>query len=422
MSIAARLALLPVAYVFIHNPRLPGLPVTAVKIVLLLAVFYLFIDRRLMRVVRVFRRDAAWTVGIAAYVLVIATVGAGSGGVLSYQLLIWFMEGFFIAAFLFYLGERKLGLPAERLAIQVGVLGAVISIFLVLNPALNDVARSFFQEATASVGPTAIVTHRGYAISESALGSFGSVQGLMAVLVIMYSRSRVTFTVALPLILVSIAFNQRLGLVLFAVGVVVLMVADRKKGSVLYTVGLVAALALMLGGWLRENHELTYYYLASMMNQLLSRETDSPYVFINTVDYLLRHEVHFPRSLGGLVFGEGAYISADAFRGSDVGYINYIYIGGITVLVLMAGFLARIVHRLANASGEWTLALVIAAVLLVAHIKGLYLFWPGGLSRLVVLLYVAAVLRHHHEVRRRAARDVPGSAGSVTPVSEPAYP
>lgn len=414
MKIASRLALLPLAYVFIHNPRLPGQPVSAVKFVLLLAVCYLLIDERLMRVVHLFRRDAVWTVGIAVYVLMVAALGDGSGAVLSYQLLIWFMEGFFISGFFFYAGERRLSLPAERLAIQVGVLGAAISILLVLNPALNDAARSFFQTAVESVDPGEFVSHRGYAISESALGSFGAVQGLMAVLVVMYSKSLITTTWAVPIILGSIAFNQRLGLVLFSAGIVVLMVVERKKGSALYTVVLVTALALILATWLRENYEITYYYLASMASQLLGRDIDSPYLFTNTVDDLLQQHMHFPTSLGGLAFGEGAYIYGDALRQSDLGYINYIYIGGIAVLVFMAGFLARIVRRMARTSGDHALPLVVAVVLLLAHAKGLFLFWPGGLSRLGVFLYVTSVLRSHHAAGRLAAARVP-PAGAPTP-------
>ena len=103
--------------------------------------------------------------------------------------------------------------------------------------------------------------------------------------------------------------------------------------------------------------------------------------------------IFFPPDFLGLIFGTGENILFSRVHHSDIGYVNQIYYGGITYLLIMFVFLWKMFKRNYYNTASKLLAIVFFLVLPVANYKGIAFFVPSGFFRLITLFYVFSIFR-----------------------------
>ncbi|MFA6127031.1 MAG: hypothetical protein WC699_06980 [Bacteroidales bacterium] len=347
----------------------------------------------------IFRSELLFSFFISLYVLFVSLIGEGSGKVFSYQILIWFFEGFIVSSFIYYFNEKVLRKDFEVSIVLVGLLASFITIIMIISPTMNAfISTKIVNIVETELLPGQRIATRGFALAESPMGTYGTIQGLIAVILLNNRKKGNYLWLFLPVLIISIIFNQRLGLFIFLGGVILLFFFESKKKRMIVPIFFFIGFIYIMLPWLRRFSEVTYYWILYPFYLFFGglENLDSPYIFNNTVSQLAQNELHFPETLFGKIFGEGAYIYSDIIRSSDIGYVNYIYIGGALMILLLIIFQIYMYKRYKRAVSKDIMPLFITIIVFVITFKGLYMFWPGGLSRLIVMLYAYAILKRYN--------------------------
>ena len=374
-------------YLYVFNPPFQQLPISPSKVLylILLPIFFLKYKRvffsEYMPEVKIF-------LAIIFYTFLVK-LSTSSDTIYAQTNIFLLIESLFnaftLTCLLFWVFEDKV----ERVFFWCSVIASLISVYLIVNPGLNDFVRNslLVPERDLEAG---FFSFRSFGISESLLFTYPVSLGIASCLSLEYAKKQPIYYLFLPVLLVAIMFNARIGFVpvLVYLGYRIVLVRDISlvfRFAALLGIGIL----LLKASGILEEYEATVTWLmdgfTEVINLLTGKEGDKK----GNVD-VLSTMIIFPKTILGLVFGTGKDVYLLSSVGhSDIGYILQVYYGGIIYLVLLLSFIFSISRRLkrSNTQHRWFNYVFIATVLL-CNVKGYFITTNSGMRTLMLLAFI----------------------------------
>lgn len=269
--------------------------------------------------------------------------------------------------------------------IKVAFIAGIFSILMITIPALSEYVRySLLKEDEF----TEAVAHRTFGLSESLTFSYGLIQGLMVPLVLFYSKSNKKLLYTIPVFIICVLFNARIGFVPVIIGALVYMYYNfNMKQFFIIILSLFGGYFLLFQSDLFLKQKETIEWGLDFFVQLIDFTSGNTKTEDNTFDTLFGSMLVLPSDELSWIFGTGENIFGK-FHGktSDVGYIIQLTFGGIVYLALIFALMFFLVKLFSKFSDdEKRIGLIIILTLLIINIKG-NVFSTVGIFRLSVLI------------------------------------
>lgn len=269
--------------------------------------------------------------------------------------------------------------------IKVAFIAGVISIVMITIPSLSDYVRyNLLREDEF----TEAVAHRTFGMSESLTFSYGLIQGLMVPLVLFYSKNNKKLLYTIPVFIICVLFNARIGFVPVIIGSLVYMYYNfNMKQFFIIILSLFGGYFLLFQSDLFLKQKETIEWGLDFFVQLTDFTSGNTKNEENTFDTLFGSMLVLPSDELGWIFGTGENIFGKFYgKTSDVGYIIQLTFGGILYLVLLFAsmfFLVKLFSKYSD--NEKRIGLIIILTLLIVNIKG-NVFSTVGFFRLSILI------------------------------------
>ena len=326
---------------------------------------------------------------LASYALFTVTWGAGDGQRVAYQHIIWFLESFFISVFFVTFFQDVLQkITWEKSIILVGLVASLITVFLILNPSVNEFIRSSVIIDSLEQQEGTDWDFRGFSISDGAAFSYGVIQGLILAFCFFRLKDSLWYFAPIFLLFISIIFNARIGIAPVAISLILLLFSKQLKIRIF----LIIAVIVITGNWFFNNSSFSQENEKSLewglsifedtFNFIQGEDDSSNYsVLTDDMSFLPNKSIH-------IIFGEGRSVFGIAEKSSDIGYVNQIFMGGIMYLGIMLIFLWYLYRKCRENSTNRIFVMLFVLTILVANIKGDAFFMPNGFTRLFIFYYV----------------------------------
>jgi len=238
------------------------------------------------------------------------------------------------------------------------------------------------------------ISFRGYGIATGYLFVLPLFQAFTILLVLFKSNYNIIAKIFLIILITfSILVNARIGLTVLPVALLVYFLFTSKniKSIIKKFVSLAIVILFVL---------ISYY---PVRNYLVERNDTARWVFtgielslgisdlnqMSTNERLIKYHLHFPSDKNTLLFGSGIDISMpnSSYPHSDIGYIQYIYYGGLFFLILFLIFYYNLLKPLIiTKEMSWRLLYFASGIfLLIAHFKG-DAFLSNSFTRALILV------------------------------------
>ncbi len=382
-------------YIYLYNPIFQIFNFGLIKLLLLIALFYILVTKRLNFFVTLFKREILFTLTLIVYSFIMTQIGDGSAVKVPYMHTIWFLECFFIPVF--FLGFFKdvfKKISGEGVLVFIGFIASLITFFLILNPSTNSLIKNsilidpftntdnynlFLTDTTTGIVDETRL-FRGFTIAESSTYSYGIIQGIiLSICLISYNKNKL-YAIPIPFLIISILFNARIGIAI--VILVILLLLITKKISIIGTVWVIFTLSvfylLLLNTSFFINNEQTIRWALSIFDSTINLDLNDQ----NTNYGVLVTMLIFPSTLFGIIFGEGKV------AGVDIGFINQLFVGGIVYLSILLLFLWYIFKRNLKYSTNKLIPVIFLISIIIANFKGNALILPNGFFRLITFYYI----------------------------------
>ena len=252
-----------------------------------------------------------------------------------------FYENIFISIFLMvFLVNLKKSDWLDSIIIT-GIVGALISVFSLLNPSINlfikdiQVLSEFSMESD----------FRSFGLAEGLTFSYGISQAIILCLLIINSKKRMLFLLFTPLFIVSSLFNARTGIIIVVLILVYAIIAFRRIKLLIFLIALLFVISILSDQLiiLLDNDKsfdwINNFYLE--IGDLFTGSTNADY---NTTQTLFVDMVVLPSNTIEWIFGSGQSLFLSYSNSTDVGFFLQLNYGGLVftcmllILVLMMFF------------------------------------------------------------------------------------
>lgn len=393
-------------YIYLYNPIFLFLGIGSIKPLLIIAILYAIIDKRVFNLLLQFKYEVIFTFILIIYTLLATLRGDMEIIMVPYQHFIWFMESIFLpVVFVIWFRAVFSRYNWEKWIVIAGFIASLISLTLILNPEWNEFVRSSLLDV--SLSDDDMSWFRGFGLAEGLAGSYGVIQGIILGMCLYMVRRHAMYVVPVLPLLISIAFNARTGFAAVIIALILLIAARRLS---IQLVAAVFGIALIIVCILNSESEFIYNNYKTLEWVMTSFIQTGDFLSGNstgntTLDTLLIRSIFYPENAMGLLFGEGI-IPYFHLNHSDVGYINELMFGGIVYLLLLLSFLAYMYMRVCKKNVIKFYSLFFVFTLLIFNVKSTCLFIPGGVFRLFSLYYVLIITnRSLREFQPLLARD-----------------
>lgn len=385
--------LIVILYIFLFNPVFQIFDFGLIKVLLLASIAYIAFTGKIRLFLNLFKNEIILSLILITYTLLVVFWGDGTAFKVPYTHLVWFMECFFIPFFLILFFKNIFQKRTwESLVVQTGLIAALITLFLVLNPDINFFIRdSVIRDLQINLSSTKTLS-RGFTIAENSTFSYGVVQGLILSICIISLKKNYLYAIPIVFLFIAILYNARIGFACLFIGVA-LVVFRRKikiRSAIIFGLVLLAGYFFLFNsGFSKNNHDSLLRGLSFFSDTMKFITGDQSHA--SNYSVLFNKMVFFPSHFINLVFGEGKIVFY-ASKGSDIGYINQIFTGGIVYLFLLLAFLFYMFLRNFDQTSNKLLPVLFVLSLLVVNIKGNALFVSNGFFRLFCFFYVYSTL------------------------------
>lgn len=250
--------------------------------------------------------------------------------------------------------------------LNVATLQGLICLIMILVPSLRTYALNAFVNTTRFNAGDYILNVRVYGLSDSYTYGLPITNGLLTGLCFFYSStSNKKMLISLPFILLVSILNGRTGVLigLLSVGIIVLLINSKNKiKAILY--GTLILFFLIISLQIIQSINPNMYRFINKIFSIFSSNN-------STVTYLTKTALFFPKGLYFL-FGMGfrVYGGLDTNfidKVSDIGYVNYMFLGGILYLLLFVGsFILLYLRSFINKERELKSYKVLKYILLIS--------------------------------------------------------
>lgn len=374
-------------YSYIYNPFLRVLNFGVGKIVSIFALLYLFYRFNYLSHLKYFKIEIILLVLLVLYSSLILLWGDGSANAFPYLHFQLIIDGFFVPLFFYFFFRTKLDLSKTNVyLILIGFVASLITIYLFLNPALNFYIRDniIVDDIDSLPASDPLRYLRGFTFSDSSTFGYGITQGLVFGLALYESKRAKKYLFLLIPLLISIMLNARIGFVVSLLSIILLW----RRLNIFYLSSfiflLIVGVNLVLSSDVSSDYAQTIKWISDFIAEFFS--------FIlgksegeTTFDTLSGRMLFFPNSLESFVFGEGRSVFG---KGSDMGYVNQMFYGGILYVFLLITMLFVFFKRMYLLNSNRFYSLFFVAAILIANIKGPAMFTSQSFWRFILFLHV----------------------------------
>ena len=264
-------------------------------------------------------------------------------------------------------------------------------LFLLINPSINDFVLGGIIEKPFenNLG----VWNRCFGIAEGLTNSYGIIQGIFASICLLKGREYSKYYLFAILISLSVVINARTGIIPIIITLLYVLLRSIKRGQLkfLLFITLSSLIVINIVGKYEEEISYTISYVTAF--------------FTSTYDYFFKGEtgddyyaalndfIHFPKSLIGILFGEGRTMFGDKNMSSDIGYINQIYTGGLVYLITLVVIQFKIYGKIYRRCKDHFFIILLFLTAFIINFKGIPFCLSESFTRFVMLFYV--VLLHN---------------------------
>jgi hypothetical protein len=381
-------------YIYLYNPIFQILDFGLIKILLLISILYIIVSKKIFLLITLFKNEIVFSLVLIAYSSLVVFWGDGTAYKVPYTHLVWFLECFIIPFFFFlFFKDIFQNRSWESIIVKIGLIAALITLFLILNPKINFYIRdSLIKDFAINISNIKTLT-RGFTIAENSTYNYGIIQGLVLGICLLSIKKNYAYAIPLLFLFVAILFNARIGFACVVISV--LLVLFRRKIKLLNII--IFGIVICVGYFFLFKSEFS-------RNNLFSLKRGFNF-FVDSIKFITGDESHFsnysilfnkmiffPSNLFHLIFGEGRIVFY-ASRNSDIGYINQIFTGGLLYLFLMLSFLFYMFLRNFNLARNKLYPLLFFLTILIVNIKGNAFFVPNGFFRLITFYYVYCIIK-----------------------------
>lgn len=310
--------------------------------------------------------------------------------ILAYNHFIWFLECFVIPAFiLLFFKDIFYRKPINEIVVVVGSVAALITLFLILNPTINQYIReSVIDDPLGTSFSLKDVTFRGFTISEGSTYSYGIIQGLILSVCLFSLKRNILYGLPVIFLLISILFNARIGITVVAISLLFLLLFKRIKiKHIIIFAGLffISSWLLQYSSFAEKNEDSIKWALSlfSDSQSFISEKNNE-----SGINILFNDMVFLPPTVEGIFLGIGKNVYGTGVVSSDIGYIIQIFKGGVIYVLIMLSFLIVLYKKGVKYSPDKLLFTVFIITILVANVKGDAFFRSNGFFRFVIFYYV----------------------------------
>lgn len=381
------LYLILILYFYLFNPVFLAIGIGSFKIILVISLLYAIAKPNSILFLKKFKIEALFVSILMIYVFIISLRTFVGLFELPYMNLIWFFESIIFPVILIYLFNNefeKYGL--EIFLVITGTLASIVSVILLFKPDWNDFVRNSLINYSA-VDIERYLEVRGFGIAEGLIGSYAMIQGIILGMCFYIVSKNILFVIPALLLLISIAFNARTGLLAVPISILLLVVTGKFNFRWIVTFGFISLFIIYLfntNSLFIENNMQSVIWIFSGLDEVVAGfEGD----FSNGATATLLQEERFsPSSIFDYFFGTAQF--GPNMARVDNGYFLTLWHGGVLNMLIILLFLGFMFYRLWRIDKNKYFILLLFVLLLVYNVKWNFLFVPSGISRLIGLYYV----------------------------------
>lgn len=285
---------------------------------------------------------------------------------------------------------ETLNLNIEQLLVHfilAGAIEAAISLITFISPPMRQLFINIMSRNIGSTFDDFILSVRVYGFANGLYDLFGWGTGIIAALPLFLSKNlQRKYIWFIPLLLLAPLLNARTGLVMFFGGIVlfVLFMNNKNIFSVLKKILLLLAgawIGYLVFRWIQNNNSKAYWWIMSGIRSFWGTITNNQNSDMKLSTLFSERFWTIP-TFPDIIFGTGhniyigkAYLNAIYmnYSHSDVGYVNYLWMGGIVGSFMLYGIYFSMFYTAIkySASGRirWTL-IFLGGSIVVFNIKG----------------------------------------------------
>jgi len=381
-----------ILYLYVYNPVFSFIGIGSVKLLLVFFIIYSLFNKKTLHYLFYFKGEFFFTILLVTYSLLTSLRSNELTFKQGYLFFIWFVESIYIPILLIviFINEFK-KYSWEKLILIIGTIASLLSLILILNPELNEYVK-YTLIAYSGEENDFYDLIRGFGLAEGLRGSYGMVQGMILGLCLNKVRENWYYLIIILLLIISIAFNARTGLIAFPVSILILLFSF--KFNIRFIIYFIIILSMIYNIDFSSIDFITDYQ--ETFDWLSKGFEDITAIFqggsSNVGDVLFVDEVFLPSNTFEFIFGTGNF-SAGIGR-VDNGYYYLLWFGGWMIMMIVFSFLIYMFSRLYLIQKDHYHTFLFFILLLIFSIKSNYLFNPSGISRLLCFYYVYTILNH----------------------------
>jgi len=380
-------------YLYLYNPIFQIIDFGLIKILLLISIFYIIATKRIKLFITLFKNEIILSIILIVYSSLVVFWGDGTAFKVPYNHVVWFLECFTIPFFiLFFFKDIFRNQSWESIVVTTGFIASLITLFLILNPKINFIIHDSVIRDTLINIKDPRTLYRGFAIAESSAYSYGIIQGLLLAICLISIKRNHLYAIPVIFLFISILFNARIGFICLIIGLSLMLL--KRKVKILNTViflfiAFVGYILFFKSNFFIGNSaslKWGFNFFNDTVKFITGQETQ-----VTNYTILFNRMFFSPEKFINLLFGEGRIVFY-ATKGSDVGYINEIFVGGLVYLILLLSFLFYMFVRNINNTTNKAFTALFFLTLLAVNIKGDALFVSNGFFRLISFYYIYCIL------------------------------
>lgn len=380
-----------VLYIFLHNPHAPLISIGLIKI-LYLPLFYILLKYRksFADYCRLFNKELKVLMAAIAFVLFRSAIG---GDVSMISIHIFGIIEIFLLPLALIIYTQKIGLDKTdkfiRALLCIGAIGAVISTIAIFFPSVQNVINNTFG-SLSSDSFLARSLWRGRGLSEALTSDYSYIQASLVILFCFYFKKNKWFFLFIPLMLLSIIFNARTGIIILIGGGLLYLFYKLNPSKIILSI-IVSTFAFYIFLYFFSrisNTEDVVAFLLDFSEQIESVYQSGDVGNARTMKELFVDFWIMPSNQEEWIIGRGFRLFGmkDILGySSDVGFINYLLYGGIFYVCIIVSFYFVVLKRLFNNKEKWYFVFFLIT-LIVITIKSIP-FPNSGETRFLMLVY-----------------------------------
>lgn len=385
-------------YLFIYSPYVNVFGVQAVRLLYPIAlIIFILHYRSFYKMFAVFYKELVF---ILLWILFSIWHSIGGGSISFLNLSFSVFVDCYILGFSLFILFRKNNADGSLLAFlyRNAIVAALISYLLLLLPDARAFALEQFNLLDES---RAFLQYRGFGISSGLTFDYAIVQGFALSFCLLYRHGAIDLIVIL-LLLASVIFNARIGIIIPLLTMLYLLVFKPKFKYLLALFCLWGLFQCLLQTEFYEQNEMTFSWLEDGFDELMLNISGSS---DGTTLGALQDMYVFPTVTIDWLLGKGVNVYSSVTDRSDIGYCIQIMYGGILYMSIIAGWLLCVLsnsNRYISISCQRIL-LFMAISLLFFNYKG-SVFSSNCVIRLFILLSIFWRMRSVFSSRQEIIR------------------